>query len=135
MSSITVPQPPARERREGLRDIAPVLIASMPIGLLFGALSVAKGLSVAETGLMSLLVFAGGAQFAAVELWTWPVPVATLVFSALLINARHVLMGASLAPKLGAFSLVQRLTGLHLLTDETWALAERRAMQSRLSPA
>jgi 4-azaleucine resistance transporter AzlC len=135
MSSITVPQPPARERREGLRDIAPVLIASMPIGLLFGALSVAKGLSVAETALMSLLVFAGGAQFAAVELWTWPVPVATLVFSALLINARHVLMGASLAPKLGAFTLMQRLTGLHLLTDETWALAERRAMQTRLSPA
>ncbi len=135
MSALAMPASRERERREGLRDIAPVLVASLPIGLLFGALSGAKGLSVAETGLMSLLVFAGGAQFAAVELWTWPVPVVTLAFSALLINARHVLMGASLAPKLGAFSLGERLLGLHLLTDETWALAERRAMENRLTPA
>jgi 4-azaleucine resistance transporter AzlC len=135
MSSIAVPEETARERRDGWRDIAPVLIASLPIGLLFGALSVAKGLSIAETGLMSLLVFAGGAQFAAVELWAWPVPIGTLAFSALLINARHILMGASLAPKLRGFSLLQRLTGLHLLTDETWALAERRAMQRRVTPA
>jgi 4-azaleucine resistance transporter AzlC len=134
MSSITVPQAPVREHRAGLRDIAPVLIASTPIGLLFGALSAAKGLSVAETGLMSLLVFAGGAQFAAVELWAWPVPIVTLAFSTLLINARHILMGASLAPKLGAFSWLERLAGMHLLTDESWALAERRALAIRLTP-
>ena len=48
---------------------------SFPIGMLFGALAVGKGLSVAEAGLMSLLVFAGGAQFAALELWAYPVPV------------------------------------------------------------
>src|SRR5262245_31910604 len=135
MNTIAVPEETARERREGWRDIAPVLVASMPIGLLFGALSVGKGLSIAETALMSVLVFAGGAQFAAVELWAWPWPIGTLSSSALLINARHILMGASLAPKLRGFSLVQRLTGLHLLTDETWALAERRAMQRRLTPA
>ena len=40
-----------------------------------------------------------GAQFAAVEIWRFPAPVAVLTFSTLLINARHVLMGASLAPK------------------------------------
>src|SRR6185312_2456003 len=82
----------------GIRDIWPVMVAAFPIGLLFGALCTGKGLSIAEAGLMSLLVFAGGAQFAAVELWTYPVPVAALVFSTALINARHVLMVASLAP-------------------------------------
>src|SRR5690606_31462283 len=90
---------------DGLRDIAPVMVAAGPIGLLFGALGVGKGLSVAEAGLMSLLVFAGGAQFAAMELWTWPVPVAALAFSTLLVNARHILMGASLGPKLSGFTL------------------------------
>ena len=123
------------ELRAGLGDIWPVMIAAVPIGLLFGALCRTKGLSVLETGLMSLLVFAGGAQFAAVELWTWPVPVATLAASTLLINARHVLMGASLASKLGAFSLPQRLAGLYFLTDEAWALAERRAAHQPVTPA
>jgi 4-azaleucine resistance transporter AzlC len=121
--------------RDGLRDILPIMIAAAPIGLLFGALSVGKGLSIMESGLMSLLVFAGGAQFAAVELWTYPAPILALAFSTLLINARHVLMGASLAPKLKGFSLSQRLAGFYFLTDESWALAERRAMQRPITPA
>ena len=70
---------PARDVREGLRDIWPVMVAAFPIGLLFGALCAAKDLSIVEAGLMSLLVFAGGAQFAAVELWTYPVPILPLV--------------------------------------------------------
>lgn len=123
-----------QEAREGLVDIVPVIVAAVPIGLLFGALAAAKGLSVLEVGLMSLLVFAGGSQFAAVELWAQPVPVATLAFSALLVNARMVLMGASLAPKTAGFSWPQRLLGCHLLTDEAWALAERRAARQAVTP-
>jgi 4-azaleucine resistance transporter AzlC len=124
----------AADRREALRDIAPVAVAAVPIGLVFGALCVGKGLSILEAGLMSVLVFAGGAQFAAVELWSYPVPVLALAFSALLINARHVLMGASLAPKLRGFSRLQQLGGMHFLTDETWALAERRALTRPVTP-
>lgn len=124
-----------REAREGLADIVPVIIAAVPIGLLFGALAAAKGLSALEVGLMSLLVFAGGSQFAAVELWTQPLSIATLAFSALLINARMVLMAASLAPKLSGFSWTQRILGFHLLTDEAWALAERRAGSRPVTPA
>lgn len=120
---------------DGLRDIWPVMVAAFPIGLLFGALCTGKGLSIAEAALMSLLVFAGGAQFAAVELWTYPVPVAALVFSTALINARHVLMGASLAPKLARFAPWQKLVGCHFMTDETWALAERRALAQMVTPA
>lgn len=129
------PRPVLRDMRAGLYDIWPVMVAATPIGLLFGALCAGKGLSPAEATLMSILVFAGGAQFAAVELWTYPVPVATLIFSTLLINARHVLMGASLGPKLGRFSWPQRLAGLYFLTDESWALAERRAQHSPLTPS
>ena len=124
-----------REWRAGIAAIVPVAIAAIPIGLLLGALCSAKGLTIAEAGLMSLLVFAGGSQFAAIELWTTPVPVAAIVFSTLLINARHVLMGASLTPKTGLFSPLQRYLGFHFLTDETWALAERRAVAAPLTPA
>ena len=68
------------DAREGLRDIAPVMVAAAPIGVLFGAVAASKGLSVAEVALMSVLVFAGGAQFAAIEMWSYPVPIAAILF-------------------------------------------------------
>jgi 4-azaleucine resistance transporter AzlC len=123
------------EARQGLRDIAPVMVAATPIAMLFGALAVGKGLSVAEASLMSILVFAGGAQFAAIELWGVPVPVGAILFSTLLVNARHVLMSASLGPKLQSFSRPQRYLGFFFLTDEAWALAERRAAVGAVTPA
>jgi 4-azaleucine resistance transporter AzlC len=123
-----------REVRAGLHDIAPVMIAAIPIGLLFGAISAAKGMSTVEVGLMSGLVFAGGAQFAAIEAWTNPAPVLSLAFATLLINARHVLMGASLAPKL-TMSRVERFSAFFFLTDETWALSERRALDRPVTGA
>ncbi len=121
--------------RRGLSDIWPAAVAAAPIGLLFGAVAASKGLSPLEVFLMSALVFAGGAQFAAIELWASPAPVAALVFSTLLINARHVLMGASLAPKLRGFGRWQKLLGLYYMADENWALAEKRAGTHRLTPA
>lgn len=125
---------PWEDARTGLRDIAPAAIAAVPIGMLFGAVAVSKGLSAAEVTLMSVLVFAGGAQFAALESWTYPVPVVTLAFATLLINARHVLMGASLAPKMRA-TRFQKLLAFFVLTDESWALAERRALDRPITVA
>jgi 4-azaleucine resistance transporter AzlC len=122
------------EIRAALTDIAPVAVAAVPIGLLFGAIAVAKGLSPAEATLMSAVVFAGGAQFAAIETWTHPIPVGAIAFATLLINARHVLMGASLAPKFHA-SRWQKLLGFFVLTDEAWALAERRALDRPVTAA
>lgn len=124
-----------REARDGLRDIAPALVACIPIGLLYGALSTGKGLSLAETTLMSMFVFAGGAQFAALEIWRTPAPVAVLAFSTLLINLRLLLMSASLEPKTGAWSGWQRFLGFYVLADENWAMAERRAAVRPLMPA
>jgi 4-azaleucine resistance transporter AzlC len=125
----------AIEAWEGLVDIAPAAIAAVPIGLLFGALAAAKGLSVAEVSLMSALVCAGGAQFAIIELWSYPVPVGTIVASTALINLRHVLMGASIGPKTGAFRVWQKLLTFYALVDETWAFGERRATTRALTPA
>jgi len=123
------------EMADGVRDILPPMIAAAPIGLLYGALCVAKGMAPIEASLSSGLIFAGGAQFAALELWRAPPPILALVFSTLLINARHVLMGASLKTKLGAFSPAERFLGLFFMADENWAMAERRATTRKLTPA
>jgi 4-azaleucine resistance transporter AzlC len=125
----------AAEIRAGLTDVAAPSFAAVPIGLLFGAVAVSKGLSPAEVALMSAMVFAGGAQFAAIEQWVTPAPIAALAFGTLLINARHILMGASLAPKTGAFRPWQRFVGFFAMADENWALSERRAREHRLTPA
>jgi 4-azaleucine resistance transporter AzlC len=126
--------PYAREFRAGLRDIAPVAVAAVPIGLLFGAVAAAKGLTALEVALMSAFVYAGGAQFAAIEAWAHPAPIATLAFATLLINARHVLMGASLGPKMHLKG-IQRFTAFFFLTDEAWALSERRALERPVTGA
>lgn len=123
-----------RERRAALVDILPAMVAGIPFAALCGALAVAKGLSQAEVCLMSLVVFAGSAQFAAIEMWSAPAPVTALVVSTLLINVRHVLMSASLGPRLHALSAQQRVLGCFTLADENWALAERRATAEASSP-
>jgi 4-azaleucine resistance transporter AzlC len=119
----------------GMRMIAPLIAAVVPIGMVFGAAAVAKGLSVAETGLMSALVFAGGSQFVAIDIWTHPASWTGLGFAALLVNIRHVLMGASLAGKLDGFGRLGKILAMLFLADEIWAMAEFRARQARLTPA
>ncbi len=123
----------AAEIRQAIVDIPPAMVAAAPIGLLYGALATAKGMGVVDVLLTSALVFAGGAQLAAVQIWTYPVPIAALLVSTLLINARYILMSASLAPKVAHLPLVGRIVGFHVLADENWAMSERRAGGGRIS--
>ncbi len=129
------PPSPASQALSGIRTALPLMIAMVPIGTVYGAVAVAKGLSVTEALLMSGLVFAGGAQFVAMDMWTHPASAAALGLAALLVNLRHVLMGASIAGKLGRFTPLQRLAAMPFLTDEAWALAERRARDGGRDPA
>jgi len=124
------------EFRAGAVAILPAAVAVIPFGLLLGALAEKKGLSVIEVALMSTLVFAGSSQFVAIDIWTHPAPWALLGLTALMINLRHVMMGASLARQLDSFSWRGLLFGLFFLADEIWAMAERRAReQGGLHPA
>jgi 4-azaleucine resistance transporter AzlC len=123
------------EFADGLRAIAPIIVAAMPIGLVFGAVAASKGLSPLEAGLMSALVFAGGSQFVAMDIWTHPASWAALGFAAFLVNIRHILMGASLGRKMGAFRPSQKYLGALLMADENWAMAEARTTQVQLTPA
>ncbi|WP_105400389.1 AzlC family ABC transporter permease [Neorhizobium sp. T7_12] len=119
----------------GMRAISPLIAAVIPIGLVFGAVAATKGLSPAEAGLMSALVFAGGSQFVAMDIWTHPASWTGIGFAALLVNIRHVLMSASLGTRMEAFSQPARYLSMLFLADEIWAMAEFRAKVARLTPA
>lgn len=113
--------------------MAPIAVAALPFGIIFGVEAARQGLSVAEAVTMSLLVFAGGSQFLAMGLWADPIPVIGIALATFVVNLRHVLMAASLAGKMGRFGRVERWAAVFFLADETWALAERRALAQPLS--
>ena len=85
--------------------------------------------------MMSVIVFAGSAQFVAVDMWHDPVPVLLLTFTALIVNIRHVLMSASLSRHIDAIPRNWHPLVAYFLVDESWALAERRALQTPLTLA
>jgi 4-azaleucine resistance transporter AzlC len=121
------------EFRRGALEILPILLAAFPIGLLWGTLAVKKGFSPLETGLASASAFGGAAQFVAIDLWREPVPWFLVIVSVFVVNARHVLMGASLSRHLGHIAPRLRPFVMFLLVDEVWALAERRALKRPLT--
>jgi 4-azaleucine resistance transporter AzlC len=116
------------EFRRGALEILPIMLAAFPISLLWGTLAVKKGFSPLETGLASASMFGGAAQFVAIDLWREPVPWLLLIFSVFVVNARHLLMGASLSRHLGHIAPRRRPLLMFLLVDEVWALAERRVL-------
>ncbi len=122
-----------RDLRQGVFDVVPVLVAATPIGLLWGTLAAGKGLSPFESWLMSATVFAGAAQFVAIEVWRNPVPWVLLTVTALIVNIRHVLMGASLSRHMGGIDRRWHRVMMFLMADENWAFSERRALKVPLS--
>lgn len=88
----------ARQFRLGMRKSLPLVLGLVPFGLAYGVLAVQAGLTVAETALMSVVVFAGAAQFMSVSMIGAGAAMPLIVASTLLINLRHLLMGLSLSP-------------------------------------
>jgi 4-azaleucine resistance transporter AzlC len=119
--------------RQGATDSVPVVIAGIPIGLLWGTLAAGKGLTAAETLLMSSSVYAGAAQFVAIEQWREPAPWLLLTVAAFIVNLRYILMGASLARHMTGIRTSKKALPMFLLSDEVWAFAERRALTARLT--
>ncbi|MBX3004737.1 MAG: AzlC family ABC transporter permease [Anaerolineales bacterium] len=107
----------------GAKDTFPLLVGALPFGLIYGALGVASGLSAWATAAMSLMVFAGSAQFIAVSLVAAHTPVIVIALTTLVVNARHALYAATLAPQLKGLSS-RWLTPLGFwLTDESFVVA------------
>ncbi|WP_328710727.1 AzlC family ABC transporter permease [Microbispora hainanensis] len=110
--------------RGTLRDIALVCLADAMVGAAFGAITVSGGLPAWVPVVMSLLVFAGGAQFAAVGVvLSGGAPIAA-VAAGLVLNARLLPFGFAIGDVLGG-RWWTRLTGAHLMTDEAVAFVLR----------
>jgi len=105
-----------------IREGWPVLVTPVLVGLPFGVLAREAGLDLPQTVGMSLLVFAGAAQFAAIGMLRDGVPAALIVLTVLLINLRHLLMAVALRPHFVGRGVPARLALGYLLTDEAFAM-------------
>jgi 4-azaleucine resistance transporter AzlC len=106
----------------GVRRTLPVALSIFTYGLVFGVLARQAGLSIAESALMSGLVFAGASQFVALDLWVSPLPVGTIVLTTLVVNLRHLLMGAALSPWFLKLPPAAAYGTIFFVSDESWAL-------------
>src|SRR5215207_8560188 len=105
----------------GVRSEIPLLIGVFPFGMIYGALAINAGLSTSAAQLMSSLVFAGSAQFITTELVSQAVPGLVIVLTIAVVNLRHMLYSASLAPYLAHLSKRWKALLAYLLTDEAYA--------------
>ena len=115
--------------RRGMRAALALTLGLSPFGLVVGMTSDGVGLSLAETLLMSGLVFAGTAQLVALQLWADPAPILAASLACLVINLRLAPMGAALAPVLDRTRGLRLWGTLAFLVDNGFALtiAELRA--------
>ena len=113
---------------EGARLTLPLLPGIVVFSAAFGTIAAQKGLTLAQLVLMNGIVFAGAAQLVALEVWTEPLALGTIVSLAVvtaIVNARFVLMTASLRPWLGPLPAWQVYPMLLLTTDATWIVGMR----------
>ncbi|MBB5692691.1 AzlC family ABC transporter permease [Muricoccus pecuniae] len=115
--------------KRGVGRGVPLLLGIIPFGLVVGVISLGKGLSLAETLLMSGLVFAGASQLLALELWTNPPDILAVALAALVVNIRMVPIGAALSFWLDHLRGWRLWGSLFLTVDHSFALsvAENRA--------
>ena len=105
----------------GVRDQLPILLGVIPFGLIFGAVAIAEGIPPLAVQAFSVLIFAGSAQFIAAELVGAGTPALVVVLTIFIVNLRHALYSASLAPRLRRLSILWRIPLAWLLTDEAYA--------------
>jgi predicted branched-subunit amino acid permease len=113
------------QQRAIVRDSLGVGIATGLYAVSFGAVSVASGLSVPQTCVLSLLMFTGASQFALVGVVASGGGAVAAGATALLLGTRNTLYGLRLAPLLG-FRGTERLAAAHLLIDESTAMSVTR---------
>lgn len=123
--SPSTPPPATTPRAEflrGVRDELPLLVGVLPFGLIYGVLAIEAGIPPAAAQAMSAIVFAGSSQFLMAQLVAVGTPAVVIALAAGIVNLRHALYSASMAPYLRRLSAPWKWLLAYLLTDEAYAV-------------
>ena len=110
-----------RSLRQGVEAEFPLLVGVFPFGMIYGAAAPRAGLTPALAQSMSAIVFAGSAQFLTEQLIYEAAPALVIVLTISIVNLRHVLYSASVAPYVQHLSMRWKALLAYLLTDEAYA--------------
>jgi predicted branched-subunit amino acid permease len=114
-----------RDLRKGAVAAAVLLPSIGLYSLGFGMMAGTAGLTLAEASFFSAWVFAGAAQMASLEGWAYPVPLLFVCLVTAAMNARYLLMGATLRPVLAGYRASAAYGALFFMGDLNWALTLR----------
>ena len=128
------PRPVTGATRPGAGSVRDGLVGSLALvpsvfvyGTVFGGLAVQKGLTAAQVLGMSVLVFAGASQFVAVPMLAAGAPAVAIIVTTYVVNMRHYLMAATLAPSFRGCPRRWLALIAHLINDESFAVAVARS--------
>lgn len=107
---------------KGVRAELPLMLGVAPFGMIYGVLALNAGLAPAPAQLMSSVIFAGSAQFITAQLLYEAVPGVVIVLTIAVVNLRHMLYSASIAPHMRALPMRWKVVLSYLLTDEAYAV-------------
>jgi 4-azaleucine resistance transporter AzlC len=96
-------------------------------GSVFGGLAVQSGLRLIEVWAMSVFVLAGASQFVAVPMIAAGAAPLAVILTTYVVNMRHYLMAATLAPAFRGFPRAWLLLIAHVINDESFAVAAARS--------
>lgn len=128
---VTDPSPPTARHafRNGCRDIAPVLVGTVPFGFVAGVAPVGAGMSPTESIVLSVVAFSGIAQLVVAQLVAVQSPVALTLVAAFIVSLRFLMYSASIAPHWAHLPSRWRALLAFLMTDQGFAMALQRAGQ------
>jgi 4-azaleucine resistance transporter AzlC len=106
----------------GVKAELPLILGVVPFGLIYGVLARDARIPPEAAVAMSAIIFAGSAQFIATQLFASAAPGFIMLLTAFVVNLRHVLYSASLAPGLHPLRPAWRWLLAYLLTDEAYAV-------------
>jgi len=123
----------SKELLLGIRDELPILLGVVPFGLIFGALAVNAGLPEIASQATSSIIFAGSAQFIAVQLIGSGASATVILLVVFVVNLRHALYSASVAPYISHLKFAWKCVLSYLLTDESYAVVIRHYQENGLA--
>jgi len=107
---------------KGVRDELPILLGVFPFGMIFGALAISSGIAVPAAQAMSSVIFGGSSQFIAAQLIGSGASAVVIVMVVFVVNLRHALYSASVAPYINHLSRGWKALLAYLLTDEAYVV-------------
>lgn len=117
--------------KAGAIGAGPMIPGVILFGVSFGVISGTVGLTPLEATIMSAWVNAGTAQMASMQAWSDPAPILAVFLTTLAMNARYLLLGATLRPWLHALPPAKVYASLFAMGDGNWALTMRERAAGR----